>query len=112
MLKGIQLAWDLGIKKLIVEVDSQCAVQQVQGSSSPPNANSTLIREKKQMLGRDWQVRILHTYREANYAADWLASFAGTLAVGYHWLPHPPADLKLWLYHDLTGLSHPRVVGV
>ncbi|CAN1124095.1 Putative ribonuclease H protein At1g65750 [Linum perenne] len=36
------------------------------------------------MMGRDWEVKIQHIYREANYAADYLANLGHSFELGTH----------------------------
>ncbi|EEF37467.1 conserved hypothetical protein [Ricinus communis] len=93
---GLTLAWKLGIRKLLVKVDSMCAVPLVTGEKDISSSYAPLVSGIRSMLGQNWQVSVSHVYREANFAADGLASFAD----------HPsPASGCYW------GSSHPYGIG-
>ncbi|KAH9751258.1 putative ribonuclease H protein [Citrus sinensis] len=54
-------------------------------------------------------VSIHHVYREANFAADFMASHALTLPLGLHYFTTPPQGVKTWLRNDGLGTAFPRV---
>ncbi|CAN1829274.1 hypothetical protein LINPERHAP1_LOCUS32438 [Linum perenne] len=47
---------------------------------------------------RDWEVKIHHIYREANYAADYMANLGQSLDFGVH------------VRYDLIGVCEPRAI--
>ena len=49
-------------------------------------------------------------YHEANFAADWMASFAATFPVGTHILQQAPLGIGTWLKHDYIGVVYPKNV--
>lgn len=55
------------------------------------------------MLSRDWLISVHHVYREANFAADFLAGMALTLPLGFHLFHQPPH----WLFSDGLGTAFP-----
>ncbi|KAK9185186.1 hypothetical protein WN943_025540 [Citrus x changshan-huyou] len=46
-------------------------------------------------------------YREANFAADFLATFALSLPLGLHVLPNPPPGVDVYLHSDSSGAAFP-----
>ncbi|EEF34911.1 conserved hypothetical protein [Ricinus communis] len=60
------------------------------------------------MLNWVWDIRIIHSYKEANQCADWLADSSFRFNVGYHVLDHPPDDMVGFLAQDRIGVSFPR----
>ncbi|CAN1299864.1 hypothetical protein LINPERPRIM_LOCUS24351, partial [Linum perenne] len=46
---------------------------------------------------------IVHIYREANYAADYLANLGHTLDLGIHVFDAPDTTLLYWLNFDVVG---------
>ena len=75
--------------------------------------NFNLIMQIKNILDRDWEVNILHVYREANYVADWLANFGlsrDLLDRGADTITDPPAGIFPLLYYDLIGSTIPRLI--
>ena len=75
MYQGLILAWNKGIRLLIVEVDSLCVTQLIQSQTLSANASSSLVNGIWELLSRNWQVSVHHIYRKANFAADFLATF-------------------------------------
>ncbi|PWA44555.1 hypothetical protein CTI12_AA523610 [Artemisia annua] len=75
LLRGILMARDAGIKKLIIKVDSQVVVQLMEGETSCYSPAVLIVHKCRELLRRsDWEVKLEHCYREANRAADWLAN--------------------------------------
>ena len=55
-------------------------------------------------------MRIVHVYREANRAADLMASKGHSLPLGLHVYCVPPVDLRAILVEDCTGVALPRLI--
>ncbi|KAH9673090.1 reverse transcriptase domain-containing protein [Citrus sinensis] len=53
-------------------------------------------------------VSVHHVYREANFAADFMASHALTLPLGIHYFTIPPLGVKTWLRNAGLGTAFPR----
>ncbi|KAK4285126.1 hypothetical protein QN277_001868 [Acacia crassicarpa] len=79
-LHGLKLAWDLGFRKVILEVDSSDAVELMKQPTPATHEDRCLIEEIKGMLAREWCVEIQLISRWANEAADQLAE-AGLYAM-------------------------------
>ncbi|KAG6792558.1 hypothetical protein POTOM_001710 [Populus tomentosa] len=69
--------------------------------------NYALIIRAREILAREREVHVQYTFREGNFAADWLTSFRlGEKAMDRHdWIIH---DLPVDLCHDLieTAMLH------
>ena len=76
LYQGLNLAWEVGIKRLLVEVDSLCITQMISKQVVVPNGFYALIAAIQDLLSRNWQATISHIYREANSAADFMANMA------------------------------------
>ncbi|XP_055960979.1 uncharacterized protein LOC126672148 [Mercurialis annua] len=70
---GLLLGWNLGVRKVIMEVDNKQVVDKINSASSAAEF-SNILAAIRGLLARDWTVIITHVYREANFAADHLAS--------------------------------------
>ncbi|KAE9595686.1 putative ribonuclease H-like domain-containing protein [Lupinus albus] len=83
---ALDIAWDRGFRKLILETDSLTVADVVNnkdGACSHRLHEKKLvesIRDKKKK--RKWDVRIVHSRREGNKVADWLANLSHGLQVG------------------------------
>ena len=71
ILKGLEMPWNSGEQRLILETDSKAALDIIQGAGleSPLSNLILLIRSYTR---RDWECRLQHVWREGNRCADWL----------------------------------------
>ena len=109
---GLLLAWDRGFRDVFIESDSLLAVSKVNGDLRPTDQFYQIVRACKDLLSRTWRCRVVHTYREANMCADYLASWAHGGNVDITHLDHPPGQLHHFLQEDLLGVARPRAVPV
>ncbi|KAH9758495.1 putative ribonuclease H protein [Citrus sinensis] len=79
LYQGLLLAWEAGIKWLLVEVDSLCVTQMISKQVVVPNVSYALVVAVRDLLNRNWQVCLTHIYREANSVADFMANMALSL---------------------------------
>ncbi|CAN1820333.1 Putative ribonuclease H protein At1g65750, partial [Linum perenne] len=86
VIEGMELAWSCGIKQLRVQSDSATA----------------------ELKSRQWNVTIEHIYREANFAADYLANSGHELDLGTFVFSYPCNGLRKWLRYDMLGVCLPR----
>ncbi|KAH9647730.1 putative ribonuclease H protein [Citrus sinensis] len=63
LYQGLLIAWEIGIRWILLEVDSLCVTQFVASSSSPVNDCSQLVLPIQDLLKREWHVEIKHIYR-------------------------------------------------
>ncbi|CAN0876080.1 Putative ribonuclease H protein At1g65750 [Linum grandiflorum] len=88
---GLELAWQLGIRNVALQLDSRCTTQLLQGTGN-----------------EDHQ----HIYREANSAADYLAHMGHSATYGIHFLTSYPTTLTNWFLHDRLSITQPRLVSI
>ena len=63
------------------------------------------------LLEQDWIVQLEHVYREANSAADFLATYNLNFPIGLHVLiSPPPPEIVGILYKDAYGIAHSLLV--
>ena len=78
ILHGLRKAWNDGFRFVQCESDSQLALNLIlhNGNASHPyNALISLIRN---CINQPWNVTFMHTLREGNACADWLAKHGAT----------------------------------
>ena len=75
---GIHMTWDKGFRKVVSEFDSRVVVGVIKGDAVRVDRNYNLIMQIRELLDRDWEVKIFHVYREANCVAYWFANFGLT----------------------------------
>ena len=74
------------------------------------NEFSPLIRAIQELIRRNWRVEINHVYREANFAADYLATLACSISLGLHFFNSPPKGVLQFMPQDTYGVVYPRFV--
>ncbi|KAL9432672.1 hypothetical protein AB3S75_027656 [Citrus x aurantiifolia] len=109
---GLDLAWKMGIRSLLVKVNSKCITELLADTNNNPNKFSSVIQSIRRLINREWHVCISHIYREANFAADFLAKFAMRQPLGFHVLHNPPHGVVNCLTYDMYGIAFPRFVSV
>ena len=103
--EGIQLAWDLGLKDIIIESDSQIVVSALRGQG--PIQSSI----RKVIEGIEWSLRqfsawkVVHTRRGCNKAAHILAKNAKGLDDCIVWVEDTPLVIKDQIQCDVINLN-------
>lgn len=108
--QGLILAWNTGIRRLLVEVDSLSVTQMVTKQVVVPNVFHALVVAIQELLHRSWQITITHIYREGNSTADFMANMAHSFSYGLHLFSYPPEGIRSILLHDMFGTFQPRLV--
>lgn len=73
--RGIRLAQDLALRSVLFEMDSKVVVDMVLCGSTHISFLQPLLQEVVYLLRHpSWEASIVHTYREGNMCADFLAS--------------------------------------
>jgi hypothetical protein len=70
-----------------------------------------LIRRIKDLLFVDWNVRIIHVYREANKVDDALATFSYA-SIGINYYENSLVEIEHLCFVDVMRVSIPRVIFV
>ncbi|KAH9724217.1 putative ribonuclease H protein [Citrus sinensis] len=110
LFHGLKVACDYGFRHLQVGVDNKNVVHLLERAHPSANENAILVKTIQELLARDWIVHMEHVYREANSAANFLASYILTKPLGLHVLPSPPPDIVGLLCNDAYGITHSRLV--
>ncbi|CAN1342707.1 Putative ribonuclease H protein At1g65750, partial [Linum perenne] len=107
---GLQIAWDRGFRRIIVQLDSRVAVQLLLGDGEDSHQHSSEIASFREMLDRDWMIKVEHIYREGNRTADYLAGIGHALTIGVHDVSSFDPCLSHHLLYDLLGISQTHLV--
>ena len=70
---GLEMAWELGFRRVSCESNSQVAISLANEPLNPFHLYVGTVAKIKQMLASNWEVSIRHVYREANMSVDGLA---------------------------------------
>ena len=105
MEDGVQLAWDLGLKRIIIESDSQTMVSLIRDQSLVPSSIQHVIEG----IGVDlrcfevWNVS--HICRESNSAAHILARNAKSVIDRFIWVEDIPPIVSTQVQHDVICMK-------
>ncbi|GKU86855.1 hypothetical protein SLEP1_g1329 [Rubroshorea leprosula] len=106
--KGVQLAWEKGYKKVIIEADSLLAKQKLEQHGGATNLLLVLCRGCIELLNRNSDCELRHVFREANSCVDVMASSFYHLEPGLHFFEEPSDGVRTTLREDLLGMCKPR----
>ncbi|CAN1147309.1 Putative ribonuclease H protein At1g65750 [Linum perenne] len=107
---GLQTAWKQGHMKIELQMDSQAAIQLLVSTEEPTHQHAMEVYEFQELLSRNWEVSIRHTYREGNHAADFLAGIGHSYPLGVSDIAITNASLGYFLRYDCMGVSEPRTI--
>ncbi|CAL1397227.1 unnamed protein product [Linum trigynum] len=100
----------MGCDNIVIESDSQLAIQLINNWRNPVHPYASLLDAIRRKIAQNWLVRIVHTYREGNRAADWLSKHSLIYPYGMHELSNPPREIGQILRDDFMGVSFERQV--
>ncbi|CAN1846368.1 Putative ribonuclease H protein At1g65750 [Linum perenne] len=107
---GLEMAWNIGARKVHLQVDSLATVHAITGQSSDDSRHSHIIQQIHRILERSWSVEIHHIFREKNRVADILAHFGHSLSFDSHFdFPCNP-EIERAITADCIGVCFPRLI--
>ncbi|KAG8381639.1 hypothetical protein BUALT_Bualt06G0142500 [Buddleja alternifolia] len=107
ILLGLELAWEAGVRKVILESDSTTTLSSIEDTSIEHH-HFSVIEDIRRMLERDWEVSLCHVWREANHVADDLAKKG--LKNPMHLVHVPDIRSDYFLSLDVNGHKWPHLV--
>lgn len=111
LCKGLELAQELQISKLQVQLDNIACVQILQSGDSGRNECTYILRQCIQLIQHEgWEIQVKHVYHEGNRAADWLANLGVSQLLPTSLFSSAPRGLSSILDEDLRGVTTPRLV--
>ena len=108
---GLKLAWDKGLRNVLLEMDSTSAISLITDKVNPLHPFALVIKRVHDLIQRSWNVRIKHIFREANRAADGLANLGHSHDLVVVFYSFSPIVLSSILWDDLVGVALPYFVG-
>ncbi|CAN1162512.1 Putative ribonuclease H protein At1g65750 [Linum perenne] len=111
-IEGLQRAWDLGYRRILLRMDSVAAINLLMGRGEPTHHHGLETALFKDLCRRDWQVVVRHIFREGNHAADYLASIGYDYPFGSHTVSSSDCNLVYHLRYDCLGISETRLTSL
>ncbi|KAF7843717.1 pentatricopeptide repeat-containing protein [Senna tora] len=90
MYFGLVTAWEKGYKKIIVESDNCFMLRLFQTEEEVWHPLRRLILRIRELTKLDWQIKMVHIFRDGNRLADRLANYAFELPLGLNLFNSPP----------------------
>lgn len=111
---GLSLLGKKGFRKFMIECDSKIVVEWITKEEClqrvrEPVANT--INRCKELMLRDWDVKLTHVYREQNRVSDYLAGHAFVKENGLQVFGSHPRDVVQHLERDKADVPMVRRVG-
>jgi ribonuclease HI len=100
---GLRLAWELNIKDLLCYSNYGTAITLLTEPVDEWHHYAAILLNIKDILARDWRVKVTHTLREGNACADFLAKLGARNDAALSILTTPPAGMNLLLLADASG---------
>ncbi|KAF7841634.1 ribonuclease H [Senna tora] len=106
---GLSLAWEKGVK-VWLESDSLNAVKLISMGCRDEHRCAGLVKLIRNLLDRDWETVVSHSFRESNFVADWCAGQAVKTRSPWYFWERMPAGVELLVLADRRGIMNPRRV--
>jgi hypothetical protein len=68
----LEVAWEQGFCQVLVECDLRIVVQFTAKQCDDYHPYYRIVQQWHLLCDRDWEVHIVHIYREANKLEDWM----------------------------------------
>lgn len=107
---GLCLAQDMGIMRLVVEGDSSTAIKKLKDAWKEKETQDIIINIWLSKCVCSMQLDFVHTYREGNTVADYLASASLEDSFELCILERPSSQMKGLLFRDYAGYASPKSV--
>ncbi|QHO40259.1 Putative ribonuclease H protein [Arachis hypogaea] len=103
---GLNMAWDLGMRRIIIETDSLEVYKEISKERKSQNYNS-LVREIQKLKDKSWEIKVMHTHRSGNASADHLAKVSIRKQFRFYFLNSPSEEMKDLLLKDVNRDTNP-----
>ncbi|KAF7805662.1 aspartic proteinase-like protein 2 [Senna tora] len=103
VLDGLDLLWSKGFRRVVIESDSEVALDLIKNGVDQSHHVSGLVHQIRSLINQNWDAELVHVFREANHAADFMAKLSHSLPNGLHVFERPQAGLGKILANDLYG---------
>ncbi|MED6199315.1 hypothetical protein PIB30_119166 [Stylosanthes scabra] len=105
ILKGLEMAWSLEIRRLEVEADSKDVIESINDTHQDSTCHNYILKQIRSYKDRSWQITFNHIFREANKCANWLANEGTKSGNGFTFFDISPPGLQKIILDDASGVS-------
>ncbi|PNX93234.1 ribonuclease H [Trifolium pratense] len=108
VLHGLQICWESGFRRISCFSDSLQTVNLIWEGVSAHHRFANEVFSIRQLIARDWEVVIDHTFRKGNACADMLAKIGALSTSPLVTISTPPSELSLPLLANAQGVGFIR----
>ena len=103
--EGIELAWDLGLRQVVIESDSSTIFSALSSSTPPPWLIQKVIEGSKQSLKcfNTWSA--IHVHRRGNVVAHLMEKNVITVLDSVVWVEDTPPFIAMQVSKDVSSLN-------
>ena len=102
---GILLTWDLGLKNIVVEGDTQLVIQALKGVDAPATPILKIVEGTRNYLQMFCSWKAVHTNRRNNTAAHLLARESKNVNDCVIWVEDSPPYIENQILNDVIALD-------
>ncbi|CAI0470655.1 unnamed protein product [Linum tenue] len=107
---GLKIARERGYRRVHLNLDSATAISIIMNNTEDDHRHGIIAKEFNFLLCLYWDVKVSYVYREANFAADFLAARGHLVDFGTPRFNVYDPELEHWLLHDIMGIPHDRLI--
>jgi len=110
VLEGLRCAKRMGFTAVELNVDSLVVVNIVTSGKESNASGRSLVQKIRKLLQMEWEVKVKHSYREANRCADALANIGCIVGNEMMFYESCPTQINHLLAADQAGVTFPRLI--
>jgi ribonuclease HI len=110
VLEGLRCAKRMGFTSVELHVDSLVVVNTITKGQDINSMGRNIVQRIRQLLQMEWEVKVQHSYREANNCADALANMGCRMGHGMMFYESCPTQISHLLAADQAGISFSRLI--
>jgi ribonuclease HI len=110
VLEGLSLAQRLGFDRVELSIDSKAVVHVISTEKTQGAEGYAIVKKICRLLTMEWNVTIVHEYREANKCAGALANIGCNLEREVIYYEACPEEIRDILVADELGITTPRLI--
>ncbi|CAN1130242.1 Putative ribonuclease H protein At1g65750, partial [Linum perenne] len=107
---GFKIAWDLGLRKVHLQVDSLAATAVMNGETTENARHEGTLLNIRELRHRNWATVVSHIFREGKVVADLLAHHGHLLNFGIHTKCIYPAEVRSAIWNDCCRIVFPCLI--
>ncbi|CAN1181307.1 Putative ribonuclease H protein At1g65750 [Linum perenne] len=97
---GFRIAWDLGLRKVQLQMDSLAAAAAINGETIVNLRHERTLHSIEELRRRNCVTSVSHIYKEGNCVADLLAHHGHSLDFGIHTDCIYPVEVRSAIWND------------